>query len=48
MVGGQTVTVAPDVFEQLIHHPLTDSGIAGFEKDWEGVYGKDKSILDIA
>lgn len=48
MAGCQTATIAPDVFEQLIHHPLTDSGIAGFEKDWEGVYGKDKSILDIA
>lgn len=47
MVGAQSVTVSPDVFEQLILHPLTDSGVAGFVRDWEGVYGKDTTVLDV-
>ena len=47
MAGAQSVTISPDVFEQLIVHPLTDSGVAGFVRDWEGVYGKDTSVLDV-
>nr|WP_321239942.1 transaldolase family protein [uncultured Tolumonas sp.] len=47
MVGAQSVTISPDVFEQLILHPLTDSGVAGFVRDWEGVYGKDTTVLDV-
>ena len=47
MTGAQSVTISPDVFEQLIVHPLTDSGVAGFVRDWEGVYGKDTSVLDV-
>ena len=30
----------------LIKHPLTDVAVAGFEKDWRGVYG-DKKIPDL-
>jgi len=29
----------------LVSHPMTDAAIAGFDKDWRGVYG-DKTILD--
>ena len=47
MTGAQSVTISPDVFEQLIVHPLTDSGVAGFVRDWEGVYGVDTSVLDV-
>ncbi len=47
MTGAQSATIAPDVFEQLIQHPLTDSGVAQFVRDWEGVYGKDKTVLDV-
>ena len=47
MTGAHSVTISPDVFEQLIVHPLTDSGVAGFVRDWEGVYGKDTSVLDV-
>ena len=44
--GAHTVTIAPDVFDQLLVHPLTDSGVAGFVQDWESVYGEGKTVLD--
>lgn len=46
-VGCHAVTVSPDIFKMLISHPLTDVAIAGFEKDWQGVYGN-KQLLDLA
>ncbi len=46
-VGAQTITVAPDVFDLLIQHPLTDSGVAGFISDWESVYGEGANVLDV-
>lgn len=45
--GAQSVTIAPDVFDLLLAHPLTDSGIAGFVSDWESVYGVGKTVLDV-
>ena len=47
MTGAQTVTIAPDVFHQLIRHPLTDSGIAQFVHDWEAVYGPSSNLLTV-
>ncbi len=44
--GCHSVTVAPEIMKGLISHPMTDAGIAGFEKDWQGVYG-DKGIKDL-
>ena len=44
-VGCHSVTVTDDIMKLLISHPMTDAAIAGFEKDWKGVYG-DKTILD--
>ena len=35
--GADIATVPFQVLEQMLHHPLTDSGIARFLKDWEGV-----------
>ncbi|PSW06565.1 fructose-6-phosphate aldolase [Photobacterium lipolyticum] len=46
-VGAQSITVAPDVFDLLIQHPLTDSGVAGFVGDWESVYGEGTTVLDV-
>ena len=46
-VGAQSITVAPDVFDLLIQHPLTDSGVAGFVSDWESVYGEGATVLDV-
>ncbi|WED28855.1 fructose-6-phosphate aldolase [Vibrio sp. DW001] len=46
-VGGQSATIAPDVFDLLLNHPLTDSGVAGFTADWESVYGEGQTVLDV-
>ena len=43
--GCQCVTVSADILKAVISHPMTDAAIAGFDKDWKGVYG-DKTILD--
>lgn len=45
MSGCQCVTVNADILKSVISHPMTDSAIAGFDKDWKGVYGE-KTILD--
>ncbi len=37
MAGAHIATVPYKVLEQMIHHPLTDSGIERFLKDWETV-----------
>ncbi len=42
-VGCHSVTVSADILKSLISHPMTDAAIAGFKKDWNGVYG-DKKI----
>ena len=41
--GCHSVTVTDDIMKLLISHPMTDAAIAGFERDWKGVYG-DKTI----
>lgn len=43
--GCHSVTVAADILKTIISHPMTDAAVAGFDKDWAGVYG-DKTILD--
>ena len=35
--GAHISTIPFKVFEQMLNHPLTNSGIDGFLKDWEGV-----------
>ena len=35
--GANIATVPRKVFEQMLKHPLTDSGIESFLKDWESV-----------
>lgn len=44
-VGCQCVTITADIMEALIKHPMTDAAVAGFDKDWQAVYG-DKTILE--
>lgn len=46
MVGCQAVTINPDLYEQLVYHPLTLYAIDDFKKDWESVYG-DKKIPEL-
>lgn len=35
-----------DVFEACANHILTDSSVEQFKKDWESLYGVDRSICD--
>ena len=46
LTGAQSVTIAPDLFNMLIYHPLTMYAIDAFESDWENVYGK-KTIPEL-
>jgi transaldolase len=34
-LGADVATMPPKILQQLIHHPLTDKGLASFLKDWE-------------
>ena len=34
-IGADVVTAPPAVIDQCFKHPLTDSGLARFLKDWE-------------
>ena len=45
MAGCHSVTVSADILKTLLTHPMTDSAIQGFKKDWKRVYG-DKTIKD--
>ena len=38
--GAHIATVPYKVLMQMIHHPLTDVGVAGFLSDWQGVSRK--------
>jgi transaldolase len=35
-IGADVATIPPAIIKQLYKHPLTDSGLAGFLKDWAG------------
>ncbi len=35
LIGADCATIPPKVLYQLLKHPLTDSGIEGFLKDWK-------------
>ena len=45
LAGAHIATVPLKVLRQMIHHPLTDSGILQFRKDWDAVQtaGKDRT-----
>ncbi len=44
MAGTHAVTVNPELFDNLIYHPMTQYAIDDFNSDWESVYGKEKII----
>lgn len=46
VVGGDAVTINPELFDLLTYHPMTQYAIDDFNVDWESVYGK-KSILNL-
>lgn len=35
LAGADVATMKPEIFEQLLHHPLTQEGMALFDKDWK-------------
>jgi transaldolase len=37
LIGADIATIPFDVFNKLVHHPLTDIGIERFLKDWQNV-----------
>ncbi|MCZ7608285.1 MAG: fructose-6-phosphate aldolase [Planctomycetota bacterium] len=37
LVGADVATIPFSVFKQLVHHPLTDKGLAQFLADWKAV-----------
>ena len=40
LAGADIATVPYKVIEQMVHHPLTDSGIEKFKKDYIAVFGE--------
>ncbi len=42
LAGAQSVTIPLNILENLLYHPLTDSSVDNFIKDWENVYGEGK------
>jgi transaldolase len=40
LMGADIATIPPKVIAQLVQHPLTDKGLAGFLADWDKLQGK--------
>ena len=40
LAGADIATVPYKVIEQMVHHPLTDAGIAKFQADYQAVFGE--------
>ncbi len=47
MAGAHAATMSPDLLEEVLHHSLTDSGVAGFNQDWAAAYGSGTTVLDL-
>jgi TalC/MipB family fructose-6-phosphate aldolase len=48
LAGAHAATMAPDLLALVVKHPLTDSGVAGFNADWAAAFGADVTTLDLA
>jgi TalC/MipB family fructose-6-phosphate aldolase len=48
LAGAHAATMAPDLLDLVVKHPLTDSGVAGFNADWAHAFGADATTLDLA
>jgi fructose-6-phosphate aldolase 2 len=48
LAGAHAATMAPELLDLVVKHPLTDSGVAGFNADWTAAYGADVTTLDLA
>jgi TalC/MipB family fructose-6-phosphate aldolase len=47
LAGAHAATMAPDLLDLLVKHPLTDSGVAGFNADWSSAFGPGVTTLDL-
>ena len=43
LAGANVATVPLKVLRQMVHHPLTDSGIVQFRSDWDAVQAQDRN-----
>jgi transaldolase len=48
LAGAHPATMAPDLLDLVVKHPLTDSGVAGFDVDWASAFGADVTTLELA
>jgi len=46
LVGTHAVTIQPELLTSMLYHPLTDSAIIDFSRDWRERYGK-KYIVEL-
>ena len=46
LAGSHVATVPFKILREMIHHPLTDTGILRFRKDWDSVQGADGDRTD--
>ena len=44
--GAHSVTLAPELFDMMLKHPMTDLAMEAFRRDWAGVYG-DAAVGDL-
>ena len=42
LMGSHAITLPVPFYDKLISHPMTDLALAGFETDWQGIYGSRK------
>lgn len=47
LAGSRSITVNPDLMDQMMTHPLTNRSVDRFISDWEGVYGQGSTTLDV-
>lgn len=40
LAGAHSSTINVDLLKAAISHPMTDSAVAGFDRDWSAVYGE--------
>jgi len=46
MTGAHAITINPDLFDMVLYHPLTNTAINDFNKDWSSVYNN-KTIPEL-
>ncbi len=45
LAGAQMVTVGPELIEKFLAFPATSADVSEFKRQWQAVYGMDKSTL---